>query len=243
MISKEQIKQIRFLHQKKHRIQQERFLLEGPKLLEEALAYSPQSIEQIFALETFNPTYSLPNSKLIRVDEKTLRQLSSLKHPQHVIASCHFLPQAETNNSFKLALDTIQDPGNFGTLLRLAAWFGVGEVIASSECVDCYNPKVVQASMGAIFQVPIKYTDLKSYLEQTKHPVYGALLEGENIYSKPRTAEGIILLGNEGNGIHEELIPHIDVPITIPKLGYGESLNVGTAGAIFLSEFTRGLCV
>lgn len=244
MISKETIKQVRFLHKKKYRINQQKFIIEGSKLLKEALQYAPSCIDEVYVSPHFSPDYSLPNTLRINViDEKTLRQLSCLKHPQHVVTRCHFLPPKKASNSLKLVLDDIQDPGNFGTLLRLSAWFDVGEVVASTNSVDCYNPKVVQASMGALFQVPITYTDLPSYLESTNIPIYGALLNGENIYTHPKKAEGIILLGNEGKGIRSELLPYIDHPLTIPRIGKGESLNVGTAGAIFLSEFTRNLSV
>lgn len=243
MISKARIKEIRQLHQKKHRILQQQFIIEGPKLLEEAIQHFPELITAIYALDSFSPTIDLKNIPITPIDEKSLRQISTLKHPQQVVACCHFIPPSENSSTFKLALDTIQDPGNFGTLLRLAAWFGVGEVIASTTSVDCYNPKVVQASMGAIFQVPIRYTNLETELKETDLTIYGALLDGEDLYASKRKTKGIILLGNEGNGISPSLLPYIDIALTIPRRGEGESLNVGTAGAIFLSEFTRELSV
>lgn len=238
MISKEQIKFIRSLHQKKFRDKNKQFIIEGPKMIKEAIQYAPESLLHIFGTEKIN--VNLPqHTTFEEIDNKTLRQISTLKHPQKQIAICAYLPQIKKKEDFILALDNLQDPGNLGTILRLASWFDVTQIIASKTTVDCYNPKVVQASMGAIFNVNIMYLDLKSFFETTPLPIYGTLLKGENIYQKSLQKKGILLMGNEGNGISEELLPYITDAITIPKFGHGESLNVAMATSILLSEFSR----
>lgn len=238
MVSKEQVKFIRSLHKKKFRDKYQQFIIEGTRIIEDAIKYAPESVLQIFGTE--NMLFSVPEHIVFHeVNGKVLTQVSTLKTPQKHLAICQYLPKSPVLPDFFIALDTIQDPGNLGTILRLASWFGVKHVVASKETADCYNPKVVQASMGAIFSVNIEYRDLKSVFEKTNLPIYGALLEGENIYKKDIEPKGILLLGNEGNGISEELLDYVSQPITIPRLGEGESLNVAMATAIFLSEFFR----
>ncbi len=238
MISKEQIKFIRSLHKKKFRDVSQQFIIEGPKMIAEAIQYAPESLIQIFGTEAVAD--KLPEHVLFEeIDNRALGQISTLKHPQKQVAICSYLPNMTTRPEFYIALDTIQDPGNLGTILRLASWFGVQHIVASKETVDCYNPKVVQASMGAIFNVNIEYVDLKEAFESTDLPIYGSLLEGENIYEKDISKRGILVMGNEGSGINNDLIPFITDPITIPKFGKGESLNVAMATSIFLSEFSR----
>lgn len=238
MISKEQIKFIRSLHRKKFRDNGQQFLIEGPKMIAEAIQHAPESLVQVFGTETIQG--KLPEHVLFeKIDNKTLGQISTLKHPQKQVAICNYLPNTSTRPEFYIALDTIQDPGNLGTILRLASWFGVQHIIASKETVDRYNPKVVQASMGAVFNVNMEYVELKEAFENTDFPIYGSLLEGESIYMKKIQKKGILVMGNEGNGICEELLPYITDPITIPQFGKGESLNVAMATAVLLSEFSR----
>lgn len=238
MISKSQIKFIRSLHKRKFRDQHQRFIIEGAKMIEEALQYAPDAVVYVFGTEVL--TSSLPGPiSFQEIDDQELQQLSALKHPQKQIAICKYLPLSGNRPDFYIALDTIQDPGNLGTILRLASWFGVEHIIASQETVNIYNPKVVQASMGAIFNVNVEYVDLKTVLETTDLPIYGALLEGENIYTSKIEKRGILIMGNEGNGISDELLPFITHPLNIPRFGKGESLNVAMATAVFLSEFSR----
>jgi TrmH family RNA methyltransferase len=237
-LSKEQIKQVLALHKKKFRDENRLFIIEGEKIIKEAAQHMPDCIKVIYTTSPDNFTNS--QFKVVKITSNDLKKISSLKHPQGDLAICHYSESESTIDSkFKIALDKIQDPGNMGTIIRLAAWFGVEEIIASPDTVDCYNPKVVQATMGAIFNVRIIYQELKPFLEQTKLPIYGALLEGENIYQSQLQKEGVLLMGNEGNGISDELIPLISHPITIPKFGVGESLNVAMATGILLSEFHR----
>nr|WP_299205289.1 RNA methyltransferase [uncultured Brumimicrobium sp.] len=238
MISKEQIKYIRSLHRKKFRDLHQQFIIEGPKMIAESIQYAPDCLQKIYGTESVQE--QLPEHvEFEEIDTKALGQISTLKHPQKQVAVCTYLPQHTTRPDFYIALDTIQDPGNLGTILRLASWFGVEHIIASKETADCYNPKVVQASMGAIFNVNIEYVDLKEEFENTNLPLFGSLLEGENIYTKNIQKKGILVMGNEGNGISSDLLPLITDPITIPKFGKGESLNVAMATSVFLSEFSR----
>lgn len=237
-LSKEHIKRILSLHKKKFRDENRLFIIEGRKIIKEAIQKKPEYIQTVYSTSTEN--YSSPQFEVVNITTNEIKKISTLKHPQGDLAICKYLEdKGETQSKFKIALDQIQDPGNMGTIIRLAAWFGVDEIIASPDTVDCYNPKVIQATMGAIFNVKITYCELKPYLEQTKLPVYGALLEGENIYKSNLQKEGVLLMGNEGNGISKELIPLISHPITIPKFGTGESLNVAMATGILLSEFCR----
>lgn len=240
MITKETVKQVRQLHQKKFRTAEQLFIIEGIKMLEEALRFNPQCIQAIYVSEKLELPFVVPNEKLTVVTDKVLRQLSTLKNPQGIFAVCRQFNAEIDQKTFSIALDRIQDPGNMGTILRLAAWFGVKQIIASPDSVDQFNPKVVQASMGAIFNVSVIYTDLKEFLSQCDVPVYGALLSGENVYTQKLKPEGIILMGNEGNGISDALLPFITSPLHIPKFGEGESLNVAMATGVFLSEFCRG---
>lgn len=207
-------------------------------MIEEALKNAPDSIVSIYGTESL--TSPVPASiSFQEIEEHELGQISALKHPQKQIAVCNYLKISNEVPDFYIALDTIQDPGNLGTILRLASWFGIEHIIVSKETVNIYNPKVVQASMGAVFNVNVEYLDLEIIFKTTDLPIYGALLEGENIYATEKERKGILVMGNEGNGISEELLPYITHPINIPRFGKGESLNVAMATAIFLSEFSR----
>lgn len=238
MISKEKIKHIRSLQRKKHRDIHQQFVIEGAKMIKEAIDHAPESIIEVYGTSPL--PFKLPNSiPFHEINSKELSQLSSLKTPQPQIALCTYLPRPTHRPNFLIALDTIQDPGNFGTILRLASWFGVKHIMASKETVDLYNPKVVQASMGAIFNVSVEYVDLKAALLDIPLPIYGALLNGENIYEKEVKKKGVLLMGNEGKGISQEIQPLITDAITIPQFGKGESLNVAMATAVLLSEFSR----
>lgn len=237
-LSKEQIKRILALHKKKFRDENKLFIIEGHKIIQEAIKHLPECIQTIYSTSPEN--YTDASFEVISITDNQLKKISTLKHPQRDIAICHYIKRDKLPQSkLKIALDQIQDPGNMGTIIRLAAWFGIDEIIASKNTVDCYNPKVIQATMGAIFNVNVVYQDLKPYLEESKLPIYGALLEGENVYKTQIQKESILLMGNEGNGISDELTGLISHPITIPRFGTGESLNVAMATGIFLSEFCR----
>ncbi len=239
VLSNNKIKQIRSLHQKKFRDELRLFLVEGEKMVLEVLASIPGQVEFCAATNDFKAN-DYPGIEFYHCDEDTLKRCSTLKTPNKVIAVVKKPVFREESASFVLALDSVQDPGNMGTIMRLADWFGVKQIVCSNTTVDCFNPKVIQASMGAFLRVNVVYTDLKRYLDSAGHlPVYGALLEGENVYKQSLAPAGILLMGNEGSGISAELLPCITHPVSIPRFGQAESLNVSVATGILLSEFYR----
>ncbi|GGI50328.1 hypothetical protein GCM10011425_15400 [Mucilaginibacter galii] len=170
--------------------------------------------------------------------------MSSLTTPQEVLAVIHMpewppLTQSNLINRFTLVLDGVQDPGNLGTIIRTADWFGIQHIICSEDTVDAYNPKVVQATMGSLSRVKLHYTNLATLLPQFNLPVLGAMLNGDNIYTANLGTQGLIIMGNEGNGLRPEIEKLITQSITIPRIGEAESLNVAIATALFCSEVSR----
>ena len=241
MISKSQIKFVKQLEQKKHRQREGVFVAEGPKVVGDLLAAGFRPA-QIFATASWESPREAP-SVLQEITDDELRKLSFLQHPQQVLAVFQ-LPQALHSKSSAsrliLALDGVQDPGNLGTIIRIADWFGISQMVCSPDTADAWNPKVVQATMGSIARVSIVYTDLKEYLNATTLPVCGTLLDGENIYEKELPHEAIIVMGNEGNGISPEVRQLVTDKLLIPRFREGaESLNVAIATAITCSEFCR----
>jgi len=238
MLSKNEIKNLRTLHQKKFRDLERRFLVEGERIIRDLLARHPEKVQRIFVAKHLDHSrFDFGTVAVVEVDEQTLGQLASSKSPQGIVALVTYPEERFVDNEFILALDGLQDPGNLGTILRTVAWFGIGQVVCSSNSVDFCNPKVVQASMGAVFDVNISYVDLPQFLARQQRTIYGALLEGESIYSKELRIPSLLIMGNEGNGISQEVLPFITDPLSIPKYGVGESLNVGTATSILLSSF------
>ncbi len=236
MISKNQIKNITRLQQKKYRQQEGLFIAEGVKVINEFLN-STFKLVDLFTTKTFN----VENETLIT--EAELKKISALKTPNTALAVFE-IPKLSLIESKGLivALDDLRDPGNLGTIIRLCDWFGVKQLLCSKETVDCFNPKVVQATMGSLTRVNVFYIDLNHYLEETKQTVFGAFMDGENVYASNLPAEGILVLGNEANGISQSIEKHVNQRISIPRFGdlqATESLNVATAGAILLSEFRR----
>lgn len=245
MLSKNQIKEIRKLHISKYRRQEKSFIIEGPKIVAEFIN-SKYKVTKVFALEEWtNENYSI-HKNIERISPKELQAISLLKTPNKVLAIA-FYPDENTFNYNKndliLALDSIQDPGNLGTIIRIADWFGINKLVCSSETADAYNPKVVQASMGAHTRVNFCYTNLEDWLSKLSvdTPIYGTLLEGDNIYETELCNNGVIVIGNEGNGISPQIQSLIKQRITIPAYGESmmESLNAAVATAIVCSEFRR----
>ena len=184
------------------------------------------------------------NIKLFEVNNAELEKISTLQTPQGILALIHIPVQQKIEakslaGNFSLVLDNVQDPGNFGTIIRTADWFAIKNIICSADTVEAYNPKTVQSTMGSLARVNLFYTDLNIFLSENKLPVFGALLNGNNIYTTNWGDEGLILLGNEGHGISNELIKKITTPVTIPNFGKAESLNVAVSAAIFCSELKR----
>jgi TrmH family RNA methyltransferase len=249
VITNNQIKYFKQLQQKKCRDSEGLFVIEGIKLVNEALMYHLPEIKKVFSTKEALSQLERNNEKIIEVVPfETIKKISALKTPQQAIAII-YIPQQQKQVQIKkdeiiIALDKIKDPGNLGTIIRLADWFGVEQIVCSKESVDCYNPKVVQASMGAIFRLKINYCDLAEFLESNKdNYIYGTMLEGENIYNAQLNLPGIILMGNESEGISEKLLKYIQKSIHIPNISKNqarsESLNVSIATSITLSEIRR----
>lgn len=241
-ISKSQLKLITSLSQKKYRQKHNLFIAEGIKVVNELLNSSFE-VELIFCTNDFKTT--LPENKVTRVSETELKKISTLKSPNKVL-SLFKIPEEKPiqNSGLILALDAINDPGNLGTIIRLCDWFGIAQLICSKDTVDCYNQKVVQASMGSLTRIKIQYLDLKNYFSESLLPTFIADMNGENVYQTVLPKEGILILGNEANGVSEEIKKKIKHKISIPRFGETqktESLNVATAAAILISEFKRNL--
>jgi TrmH family RNA methyltransferase len=240
-ISKNQLKLITSLSQKKYRQKHHLFIAEGVKVMHELL-HSTFKIETLFCTDDFETTIS--EDKLTRISETELKKISTLKSPNKVLGLFKIPEEKPLQNSgLTVALDAINDPGNLGTIIRLCDWFGVTQLVCSRDTADCYNQKVVQASMGSLTRVSIHYTDLKNYLLATNLPTFIADMNGENVYKTELPREGVLIMGNEANGVSEEIKKKIQHTISIPRFGKtqeAESLNVATATAILLSEFKRG---
>lgn len=237
MLSKNQIKLIQKLHQKKYRNELNLFIVEGKKSINEFLqaGYTPQLL---IATEAF--TASVPQHLITPVSKDELRKVSTLQNPDEGLA---VFEQPKHKGILQegviVALDNVQDPGNLGTIIRLCDWFGVETLLCNTQTVDCYNPKVVQASMGSLTRVAVHYLDLAAFLTTTALPVYTMDLEGENLYTATFPKDCILILGNEANGISSEVRALSNEVITIPRFSKHqrtESLNVAMAGAIILSE-------
>ncbi len=244
MLSKNQIKLIKSLETKKNRKREGLFVAEGPKVVGDLLraGYQPHSIYA-------TPQCSLFNAKCSTVTDDELHRISFLQHPQEVLAIFHIPTPPQPSDTrpqtsaLSLALDGVQDPGNVGTIIRIADWFGITQIFCSPDTADVYNPKVVQATMGSLAHVSITYCDLVPLLREANVPVYGTLLDGQDIYQQPLSAEGIIVMGNEGNGISPEVRQLVTNKLLIPNFNNNtetaESLNVAIATAITCSEFRR----
>ena len=249
MLSKNKIKFIRSLEMKKFRNESDCFLAEGNKLVADILPFF--ECECLITKSSWLATQGNINAKeLIIAEDNDIERASLLKTPQDVLAVFrrpqYILDNEALKNELSLVIDGIQDPGNLGTIIRLADWFGIKQIICSSDTVDVYNPKTVQASMGAIARVKVYYKSLTDWLDEIEGiPVYGAFLEGNNIYKEALSSNGLIVMGNEGNGISpsvEDRITHkLHIPNYPPETETTESLNVAVATAIVCSEFRRKL--
>lgn len=244
MLVKQKAKYIQTLGQKKFRQQEGVFIAEGPKLVTEILESQRAMIKEIFA----EKEWIEENKKLLRnisVTEITttdIEKISQLSTPNKVLAVVKQFEEDKDiiiKGKITLVLDCIQDPGNFGTIIRIADWFGVEQVVCSNDSADMYNPKVVQATMGSIARVKVFYRNLEEWLIKQKDiRIYAAALEGQDITGMKKLSEGIIVIGNESKGISESVLVMCNVKITIPKKGKAESLNAAIATAIILSHIT-----
>jgi len=242
MLGKSQAKYIQSLGQKKVRDQEGVFIAEGPKIVAEFLSSSKTRILQLYAL----PDWIRANHKdcngveLVEINEGELEKISQLATPNKVLAvikKFEALSEIQTKGKISLVLETIQDPGNFGTLIRIADWFGIEQIICSNDSADLYNPKVVQSTMGSIARVNLFYTDLADWLQEQKDVfIYAAALKGQNVTAMKKINEGLIVIGNESKGISSSVFDLVDVRITIPGKGNAESLNAAVAAGIILSH-------
>lgn len=249
MISKNKIKYIRSLELKKNRISERIFVAEGNKLVADMLPF--YTCKLLLAKPNWMATQGdIPAEELLVAEEDDIRKASFLKNPQDVLALFHCpewnLEEADPRKDLVLLLDGIQDPGNLGTIIRLADWFGIEHIVCSTDTADVFNPKTVQATMGALAHVKVHYTELAGYIRHWKGnsvPVYGTFLDGDNLYGRSLTKNGLLIMGNEGNGVRPEIASLADERLYIPNYPQGretaESLNVAIATAILCSEFRR----
>lgn len=253
MISKSQISFVKSLHQKKYRLEYRLFLAEGLKVVTELLV-SGFGVKSIYMLEHLVDGFQkrnanvLKNTEIVPASAQDMERMSAMSTAPEVLAVFHMLPsdindfvqEDILSRELVLCLDEVRDPGNMGTIIRIADWFGIRRIVCAEHSVEIYNPKTVQSTMGSLGRVQVYYTELVSFFEsQAGIPVYGALLEGKNIYSESLTGHGIILMGSESHGISEGLNTFITNPLTIPSFGRAESLNVAVATGIICSEFKR----
>lgn len=244
MITKNTVKQVQSLKQQKYRKELQCFVVEGRKMVEELLQSDFETV-QLFATERYLDEHALQDPRLETVTEVQMAQMSGQDTPPGVLAVArtkNHLVEAMTLGPMTLALDGIANPGNLGTIIRTAEWFGVRNIVCSEDCVEVWNPKVIQATMGSIFRMQVATAPLAGFLrkqQQAGKAVYGALLEGENLFRKDRWEDGILVIGSESHGIRKELLPLITQPITIPRAegSVTESLNASMAAGIILSSW------
>jgi RNA methyltransferase, TrmH family len=247
MLSKSQINFLRSLQFKKERAIHGLFLVEGFKSVIEFIN-SQYAIEGIYYTTSLDSNVLNLSRKInsFEISSAEMEKISSLKTPQHIAALVKIHVLQPLNNhllkqKFSLALDAVQDPGNLGTIIRIADWFGIQNIICSNDSVDVYNPKVVQASMGSLSRINVYYDDIIKILTEAPVPVFGALMQGDSIYETDFGTEGVIVMGSEGKGVSAEVERLISKAVTIPRVGGAESLNVGIAAALFCSEINRKL--
>jgi TrmH family RNA methyltransferase len=253
MLSKNKVSEISALHQKKYRLSSGLFILEGEKIVDELLESSWETVELIATAELFHKYESLADN--IQLAEPYLfAKISSLKTPSGILAIAkqkHFsIDEIEVKNKFTLCLDGVRDPGNLGTIIRIADWFGIQNIICSEDTVDLYNSKTIQSTMGSFLRVPVIYADIVQFLTTVKNqqvPIFGAVLNGVDVYEKRGITDGVIVMGSESHGLSAEVLECIDEPITIPskRLQFSaddvsqqiDSLNVAIATSVICAVF------
>lgn len=245
MLSKTQIKYIRSLTQQKYRKENKAFIAEGDKIAKEWLM-SDNMVEIVVATQSWLDENAAliakhENAVVIDVQPSELDRVTTLKTPNQVLLVVKMAEGVETlpEKGWVIALSAIQDPGNMGTIIRIADWFGVKNIVCSADCVDWYNPKVVQSAMGGHLRVQMQTTDIENYIRETELPVFAATLNGNNIFKSSTSEAGVILIGNESKGLSDELITLCDHQITIPRLGGAESLNAAVSTGIITALLTQ----
>jgi TrmH family RNA methyltransferase len=239
MVTKSELKYIQSLSDKKVRLETGCFIAEGVKLVGEMIA-AGYPLKAVYALDSWeSPDATL---EVTRIEAFELEKMSMLQTPNQVLAVAMMPQKKETLNlagPLTIVLDGIQDPGNMGTIIRTADWFGITQIVASEDTVDVYNPKVIGATMGSFMRISVTYKNLADWMPTIKLPVYGALLEGENVFTIKTPQKGLLVIGSEGKGIRENILDFITHPVTIPKTGGAESLNAGIAAGIIVAQLTR----
>ncbi len=239
MVTKSELKYIQSLSDKKVRLETGCFIAEGVKLVGEMIA-AGYPLKAVYALDSWeSPDASI---EVTRIEAFELEKMSMLQTPNQVLVVAMMPQQVKAQDlagQLTLVLDGIQDPGNMGTIIRTADWFGITQIVASEDTVDVYNPKVIGATMGSFMRVSVTYKNLQEWMPTVKLPVYGALLEGENIFTTNAVKEGLLVIGSEGKGIRENILDLITHPVTIPKIGGAESLNAGIAAGVIVAQLTR----
>lgn len=238
MVSKNEFKYIQSLCHKKQRQSEGLFIAEGPKLIDELLN-SNYTIKKIYATKQWQQPKIVKSIAVVEIEEAELERMSSLQTPNQVLAIVEqqqtSLPELKGNIS--LLLDGIQDPGNLGTIIRIADWFGIKNILCTNDTAELYNNKVIQSTMGSFVRTNIWYGDVvHEVLSKKNVPVYGALLNGTSLYELAKIKEGILVIGNEGKGIRENILPLVTQAVTIPRLGGAESLNAAVATGIIVSH-------
>jgi TrmH family RNA methyltransferase len=240
MVTKNQLKHIASLHQKKHRKQQKLFIAEGKKVIQELLDGGFEC-EQLL---TINPSlWTEATIQMTQISQDQLNKISALVNANDSLAVFR-IPEINLGSlgQLTLVLDNLRDPGNLGTIIRLCDWFGIENIICSEETVDAFNPKVVQATMGSLARVQVHYVDIIEFLKESQLPILGTFMEGHNLYTEEIPEKFLLVFGNEANGIQTEVSKLITRKISIPRFGnfkQAESLNVATATAVFLGEICR----
>lgn len=242
MITKAQIKHIRSLDDKKYRTEFKQFVVEGEKMIAELLNSNFDVIEVYATLEWFsmNPLFIKNTTKKIEISKHQLSQISHLNTANEVVALVS-IPKQELEPQFHIAiaLDNIQDPGNLGSIIRIADWYGIHTILCNLSTVDCFNPKVIRSTMGSIFRVSCYYINLLDFLKNTNKKKYGAVLNGKNINEENKIQNGIIVIGNESHGIQENILQFCDEKISIPRKGQAESLNAAIATGIICNSLIK----
>jgi len=243
MLSKNEIKDIQSLRHKKQREETQLFIAEGPKIIGELLTIIPHQFKKIYALQSWINEHkkSLVQTNYEIISESELEKLSQLQTPNQVVGVLYQFEITEPNiaNALTLYLDTIQDPGNFGSIIRTADWFGIKNVVCTEGCADLYNIKVVQATMASIARVNVFYDEGCNWLKQQSVAKYAAALQGKSLYGLNKITEGVLIIGNESKGIQPSIMELANEKITIPKIGKAESLNAAVATGIILSHLVN----
>ncbi|TDX00934.1 RNA methyltransferase [Dinghuibacter silviterrae] len=247
MLTKAQIKYIQSLHQKKFRAETGAYIAEGPKIATEVLTEIPRQVQYVAASPAWLTAHAcllkdIPGERVAEVSPPELERLSALVTPNEVLVVLSrqdTAPWVLPEGAWCLALDDVRDPGNLGTIIRIADWFGVGFVVCSEACAEWYNPKVIQATMGSFLRVRALYTDLTAWLKKAARPVYAATLEGEPVTRLGELPPGVVLVGNESRGIDPGLRALATREVTIPRAGSAESLNAAIATGIILSHLVQ----